>query len=58
MPKLRKEKSKLKKVTARVDQKLMELIDKAMDKLGMESRAEFIRMALAEKVKRVLGGEG
>jgi len=55
MPKFRKEKSELKKITARVDENLLDRIDEAMDRLGMESRAEFVRMALAEKVKRVLG---
>ncbi|MBW2596959.1 MAG: hypothetical protein JRC93_13540 [Deltaproteobacteria bacterium] len=55
MPKFRKEKSELKKITARVDRKLLDQVDEAMDQLGMESRAEFVRMALAEKARRVLG---
>ena len=52
MPESEKEKVK---VTAHVDQELKELIDEAMEKLGMKSRPEFIRMALTEKVKKILG---
>ncbi len=54
MPKLREQTSKLKKITTHIDSSFVEQISIAMAKLGMQSRAEFIRISIAEKVRQVL----
>jgi metal-responsive CopG/Arc/MetJ family transcriptional regulator len=54
MPKLREQTAKLKKITTRIDTTLAEQVSNAMAKLGMQSRAEFIRISIAEKANIVL----
>jgi len=54
MPKLRAKTSNLKKVTTRIDSLIIEQINSAMAKLGMQSRAEFIRIALVDKTNHIL----
>jgi metal-responsive CopG/Arc/MetJ family transcriptional regulator len=45
---------KLIKVATYIDQHLNEQINTAMTKLGMHSRAEFIRITLVEKIHQIL----
>jgi metal-responsive CopG/Arc/MetJ family transcriptional regulator len=54
MPKLREQTAKLKKITTRIDTTLAKQVSNAMAKLGMQSRAEFIRISIAEKANIVL----
>jgi len=57
MPRLKEQTSKLKKITTRFDIILADQISSAMAKLGMRSRAEFIRLSVTEKVNNVLREE-
>lgn len=45
---------KLRRVSAYIDENFFMLMERAMSKLGLETRAEFVRMALKEKIDRML----
>jgi hypothetical protein len=49
-----REKKPLRRVAAYVDENFLRLIEQAMSKLGLKTRAEFVRIALKEKVDRVI----
>lgn len=53
MPRPRKLRS-LRRVAAYVDEPFFELMERAMSKLGLETKAEFVRIALKEKIDRML----
>ena len=55
MPKLSEQRPKLKRMTVRVNSALAEQINSAAAKLGLQTKAEFIRISVAEKVNAVLG---
>jgi len=53
VPRPRKSRS-LRRVAAYVDESFFELMERAMSKLGLETKAEFVRIALKEKIDRML----
>lgn len=44
---------KLRRIQAYVDERFYQRIERAMEKLGMKTKAEFVRVALKEKLDRV-----
>ena len=54
MPKLREQTSKFKKMASRIENAFAEQIGKAVAKLGMQSRAEFIRLSIAKRLSIIL----
>ena len=54
MSKTNEQALKIKKITARVDRSFTEQMASAMAELGMQSKAVFIRVSIAEKVNAVL----
>ena len=49
----KREDGKLRRIQAYVDENFYRRIERAMEKLGMKTKAEFVRVALKEKIDRI-----